>query len=72
MDEEGGGFVYHYYDAQPTKPLVEEGVTEAWLVEWSGEPGPARARKVAALMDGDGVMAVEQDGGWEPVTVTAD
>lgn len=66
-----GGPVFHYYDAEPLKPLFEEGVTQGWLVEWTGEPGPGRCRKVAALTDSEGVV-LEPNGEWEDVTVTAD
>lgn len=71
MTEGAEGFSYRY-DPTPAGPLLEEGVTRAWYVIHSGKPGPATAVEVAALVDAEGNVFIEQTGEWEPVTVTDD
>lgn len=61
-----------YYAPEPARPLLEEGVTTAWLVKWTGEPGPARRREVAALVDGEGNVSVEPVGDWVDCDVVDD
>lgn len=71
MTEDAADLVYYYRDA-PEEPFFKEGVTQGWLVNWTGEPGPAKMLKVVALVDGDGFVSVEQNGEWVDTTVTDD
>jgi len=59
------------YDRNPERPLLEEGVTVGWIVQWTGEPGPGRILKCAALVDDEGHVFVEPTGEWEDTTITA-
>lgn len=63
-------YVYEY-DPAP-EPLLKEGVTDLWQVVWSGEPGPAKVRRVAALVDDEGVVTIEPTGEWQDSTVYDD
>lgn len=60
------------YNPKPDAPLLKEGVTTGWQVLWSGEPGPAKCRKVQALVDEAGSVVLVPVEDWQDVTVTAD
>ena len=64
--------VMYRYNPEPVEPFLKEGVTQGWVVQWTGEPGPGRSLKVAALVDDEGNVFLEPTGEWEDVTVTAD
>lgn len=53
--------VYHY-DPTPVTPKHEAGVTQGWIVLWSGKPGPAVVAPAAMLIDDEGVVNVVQTG----------
>jgi hypothetical protein len=60
--------VYHY-DPTLVEPRFKEGVTDMWLYIWSGEPGPAKAMKMAVLADGEGGVSIVPNGEWQDITV---
>lgn len=62
---------FHYYPAK-MEPLIKEGTTTGWQVLWSGEPGPAKVRKVLALVDDEGMVVLEPLDEWVDTTVVDD
>jgi len=62
----------YQYDPTPEEPRFKEGVTDVWLYLWSGEPGPAKAMKMAALSDGGWDVSIVPNGEWQDVTVMDD
>lgn len=59
------------YNPNPDKPWFKEGVTTGWLVLHEGV-GPAKMKKVAALVDDEGQVVFVDAGEWEDTTVYDD
>lgn len=61
--------IWRFYEEPPAPPA---GVTRAWYVVWTGEPGPGTAIEGAILVDEDGNHTWVPTGEAEPVTITDD
>lgn len=66
---EPNDIVYQYDPTTTDDRMFKEGVTEGWLYLHNGKPGPARALKMTALADDEGVVTFEPNGEWQDVTV---